>query len=131
MSESNDGFTLIEVLMALVLIGVSVLAAAPMFMYAIEGNAAGADLGSAGAVAVERMEELRGEDYEDLALGGSLDANEDGFFSEANPDFLVRWMIEDNDAVTLGTRIITVRVIANREVVGEPKEVTLTAERAR
>ncbi|MCH7779288.1 MAG: hypothetical protein IH848_00450 [Acidobacteria bacterium] len=45
--------------MSLFLIGLGVLAAAPMFMYAIQGNAVGAEKGAAGALAVEQMEILR------------------------------------------------------------------------
>ena len=50
----EGGFTLAEVLVALFLIGIGVLAAAPMFMYAMQGTAVG---GLADHVAM-RFEEL-------------------------------------------------------------------------
>ena len=46
--ESSGGFTLVEVLIALFLIGIGVLAAAPMFIYAMQGNAVGGDFGIGG-----------------------------------------------------------------------------------
>ena len=124
------GFTLIEVLVALVLIGIGVLAAAPMFVYAMQGNAVAADFGSVGASAVERMELLRSQDYSTLAPGGSLTSSVSGYSDTSNPDFVVRWQIANN-AVPSGTRSVTVRAIAVRRVVGARKEITLTTLRGK
>ena len=126
----SRGFTLLEVLIAVFLIGIGVLAAAPMFVYAMQGNATGADFGSVGAVAVEQMELLRADSYSNLAAGGSLTANTTGYFDNADPDVLVRWQITDN-ASPVGTKTITVRAIANRQVVGLQKDVELTTVRCR
>jgi prepilin-type N-terminal cleavage/methylation domain-containing protein len=129
-ARSSAGFTLIEVLVALVLIGIGVLAAAPMFVYAMQGNAVAADFGSVGAIAVERMELLRSQDYTTLAPGGSLTSSVSGYSDTSNPDYVVRWQIADN-AVPSGTRSVTVRAIAVRRVVGARKEITLTTLRGR
>ena len=129
-SSRASGFTLLEVLVALVLIGVGVLAAAPMFVYAMQGNAVAADFGSVGAIAVERMELLRSQEYGTLAPGGSLTATVNGYSDTSNPDYVVRWQIVDN-AVPAGTRAITVRATAVRRVVGARKEITLTTLRGR
>ena len=43
MRENTSGFTLVEVVVALFLIGLGVLAAAPMFMFAMQGNAVGGE----------------------------------------------------------------------------------------
>jgi prepilin-type N-terminal cleavage/methylation domain-containing protein len=128
--DASSGFTLLEVLVALVLIGVGVLAAAPMFVYAMQGNAIAADFGSVGAIGVERMELLRSQDYGTLVPGGSLTANIAGYSDTSDPDYIVRWQIADN-AVPAGTRSITVRAIAVRRVVGARKEITLTTLRGR
>jgi prepilin-type N-terminal cleavage/methylation domain-containing protein len=128
----EDGFTLAEVLVALFLIGIGVLAAAPMFMYAMQGTAVGGDFGSAGAAAVERMELLRAEDYPDLVPGGNIDSNVGGYFDASDPDYLVRWEIEIAPApAPPGTKTITVRALAARQVVGERKDVVLTTLRGR
>lgn len=127
---NGAGFTLVEVLVALFLIGIGVLAAAPMFIYAMEGNAVGADFGWVGAVAVERMEVLRATDYEALVAGGSLTTSVTNYFDSGNPDALVRWSITDNTTPSK-SKTITVRVIATRQVVGQRKEITLTTIRGK
>ena len=126
----ENGFTLVEVLMALFLIGIGVLAAAPMFMYAMQGNATGADFGSVGAIAVERMETLRSMTYNDLTAGGSLAVSQAGYSDLTDTDYVVRWQITDNVA-PVGTKTIVVRAIAVRQVVGRRKEIVLTTLRGR
>jgi prepilin-type N-terminal cleavage/methylation domain-containing protein len=128
----SEGFTLVEVLLALFLLAIGVLAAAPMFIYAMRGNAAGADFGTAGAIGVERMEVLRSTRFTDLDAGGSLttDTSSGGidYFDNSNPDFTVRWQIVDNVSPA-NTKTITVQVTAVRQVVGNQKGVTLTTMR--
>lgn len=124
------GFSLVEVLVALFLIGLGVLAAAPMFVYAMQGNATGADFGSVGAIAVERMEQLRSQTFVNLPAGGSLTVSQSGYSDLTDPDYIVRWRVTDN-ATPPTIKTITVRVIAVRQVVGERKEITLTTLRGR
>jgi len=130
--DRSKGFTLIEVLLALFLLAIGVLAAAPMFIYAMRGNAAGADFGSAGAIAVERMEVLRSTHFLDLDAGGDLTSDATvgsvDYFDNSNADFTVRWQIADN-ITPANTKNITVRVQAVRQVVGNQKGVTLTTLR--
>jgi len=127
-SGGAGGFTLVEVMLALFLIGIGVLAAAPMFIYAMQGSAVGADFGWVGAVGVERMELLRAEDYSNLPAGGSLTANAAGYFDTSTPGVTVRWTITDN-TTPARTKTITVLVAADRQVVGDRKNVTLTTIR--
>ena len=124
------GFSLVEVLVALFLIGIGVLAAAPMFIYAMQGNATGADFGSVGAIAVERMEQLRSQGFVNLPAGGSLTVGQTGYSDLTDPDYIVHWRITDN-ATPPTIKTITVRAIAVRQVVGERKEITLTTLRGR
>ena len=128
MRESSSGFTLVEVIVALFLIGLGVLAAAPMFMYAIQGNAVGGEKGEAGALAVEQMEILRAADYVTLSAGGSLTVDTAGYVDTSDPDVTVRWLIVDNTAPT-GSLIISVRVIPAGSIPGSSREVTLTTIR--
>jgi prepilin-type N-terminal cleavage/methylation domain-containing protein len=131
MKKNSDGFTMVEVLVALFLLAIGVLAAAPMFVYAMQGNAVGADFGTSGAIAVERMEVLRGTFYGDLPAGGDLASDVTGtvpYFDNSNPDFTIRWTIVDN-VTPDDTKTITVRVTAVRQIVGDRKGVTLTTLR--
>lgn len=129
-AADTRGFSLVEVLVALFLIGLGVLAAAPMFVYAMQGNATGADFGSVGAIAVERMEQLRSQTFVNLPAGGSLTVSQNGYSDLTDPDYILRWRITDNaNPPTIKT--ITVRAIAVRQVVGQRKEITLTTLRGR
>lgn len=128
--RNQSGFSLVEVMVALFLISIGVLAAAPMFIYAIQGNAVGADFGSAGALAVERMEILRAQSYSTHVAGGNLSSNSTGYFDTGDPDFIVRWTVADNISPS-GTKTITVRATALGQRVGLNKQVTLTTVRGR
>ena len=52
MRDESRGFTLMEVVIALFLIAVGVIATAPLFVYAMQENAGGGDMGTVGAAAV-------------------------------------------------------------------------------
>ena len=134
MRKTSAGFTLVEVMLALLLLAIGVLAAAPMFVYAMKGNAGAGDFGVVGALAVERMELLRGEDYSDLDAGGSLTANTTvggvDYFDTSNDGYVLRWTIADGSPIA-NTKTIAVRAVALRQVIGQQKEVTLTTVRGR
>lgn len=126
----NAGFTLVEVLLALALMFVGLIAAAPMFIFAMKETAAGADMGSVGAAAVDRMELLRSGDFYSLTAGGSLASNVGGYSDVTTAAYTVRWAIVDN-ASPATVKTISVRAIATRQAIGAQKETTLTSLRAR
>ena len=130
MNKHADGFTLIEVLIALFLMGLALLAAAPMFVSAVKVTASGADYGSVGARAVDWMEDWRRPDFFNLPAGGSLTTNIAGYYDLTQPPFTVRWTITD-DATPATLKTVTVRVIATRLAIGLQKEITLTTLRAK
>ena len=130
MRRPPSGFTLVEVLLALFLIAVGVLAAAPMFMYAVRGNAVGADVGSASALAEERMELLRTTPFADLTEGGSLDDNVEGYFDDSTSGYTVRWQISTGAGPGLA-KTIAVRAVVERPTAPAAKQITLTTLRAR
>ena len=47
----------------------------------------------------------------------------------SDPDVLVRWVFADNPKPPAETKIIRIRAIAVREVIGQPKEVTIVTMR--
>ncbi len=130
MKPEGRGFSLVEVLLALALLFVGVVAAAPMFIFAMKETAAGADLGSVGAAAVDRMELLRASDFYSLPAGGSLTSDLTGYSDITSSKYAVRWQIVDN-ASSPTEKTISVRAIATRQAIGLAKEVTLTSLRAR
>lgn len=127
---SGRGFTLVETVVALSLMSVIILAAAPMFIFAMKETAAAGDLGVVAAAAVDRMEFLRTINFNSLTPGGSLTSNVSGYSDTSDPDFTVRWQIADNTSpVTVKT--IDVRVVASRSPIGRPKQITLSSMRVR
>jgi len=130
MNERSKGLTLIEVLVALFLVAIGLLAAAPMFVHAMQGNATGGDFGSVGAMALDRLELLRATAYSGLVPGGSLTSNIAGYFDNSNSGFVIRWEILTN-TTPAGTKIINVRAISNRPGTGPRREVTITSLRGR
>ncbi len=131
---SERGFTLLEILIAVTLLALVILAVAPMFIMASQRTAAGADMGLVGALAVETMESLRAESLGNLVAGGSLvtdtTVGSTPYFDASEPGYIVRWQVTDN-ATPLGGKRLTVRALALRQVSGVPKEVTLSALRVR
>lgn len=128
MPERNDrsaGFTLLEVVFALFLIAICVLATAPMFVMAKQQNAAGADTTAVGALAVRHLERLHSIDYYFLEPGGNLDADIAGYFDDSEPGYLVTWTIADHPVLTDTLKVITVRATAFRSPIGEPRRVTV------
>ncbi len=129
MNRAQHGFSLIEVMIATTIMAVGILVTTPLFVYAARENAVGGDLGSVGALAVERMEELRGAGFAGMANGGSLDSNVDGYFDGSNEGFVVRWTIADNPNPPTSTKIVTVRAMALRQMIGRAKQMTITGVR--
>jgi len=129
MSKNSSGFTLVEVVVALFLMGLGVLAAAPMFMFAMQGNAVGGEKGQASALAVEHMELLRSTDYINLTAGGSLTVSLTGYSDTSDSDFDVRWLIADR-GTPANTKTIRVRVVPAGTIPGPSRVVTLTTVRA-
>jgi len=91
--RGESGFTLLEVLMALFLLGICVLATAPMFMHASRTNGASVDILLANSLAVQRMELLRTQGFGALATGGGLTADVTGYFDTSYPGTTVRWEV--------------------------------------
>jgi prepilin-type N-terminal cleavage/methylation domain-containing protein len=127
-TKHETGFTLLEVLVAMFLTTVALLAAAPLFIQASHANDVGGDMGTVGSLAVDRMERLRQERFRDLIPGGSLEQNIDGYFDDSNPDFFIRWQIIDNGSPTR-TKTVHVRAVGRLEQIGPRRQVELTSVR--
>ena len=136
MRNNEQGFTLLESLVGLFLIGIGVLAVAPMFILATVGNDAGGDIGQVGAIAVDRMERLREMPYDDtvLEIGGGLTSNVThavtglAYFDATIPGYIVRWQVDTN-ATPAGTKVVTVRAIDLGQNSGARRVATLTSLR--
>jgi len=112
------GFTLVELMVAILALGIGLTAVAPLFVQATRRAAASADIGDVSALAVRRMELLRTRSFDTLTAGGSLTSNVTGYFDAGDPDVTVRWTVVN---VNARLKTISVRASTNRPVNGAVK----------
>ncbi len=134
MRNDREGFSLIEVLVALFMATLVFLMTAQMVGLGLEANRAASDTTRASALAGDRLEQLTQIAYQDLTPGGSIAADIGGFSDtfdvngDGRDDYTRRWEITD-----LGSeKRIRVRVISTLDVVGPRKVatyVTLVADK--
>jgi prepilin-type N-terminal cleavage/methylation domain-containing protein len=69
----SDGFTLIEILVALIILSVSLLALAGLMVTTTKNNSFGGHMTEAATFAQDKLEELRAIRWENISEGGSTD----------------------------------------------------------
>lgn len=91
------GFTLVEVLLASVLLMTVWLATARLFAVSASANATARALTQATIMAVEKIEQLRALPLDDPALApsppGTLAADVEGYYDAPQPRYVRRWAI--------------------------------------
>jgi len=106
--NSQRGMSLIEVLVAMMVTVVGVVAVATLILYGIGLQVQSRDVTMANALAKSKIEELSIDSL--LAKGGKLTSNVDGYYDmPPGFSFTRRWEVKDGPANTLE---VTVRVIA-------------------
>jgi hypothetical protein len=115
--------------LALAIMAVGLIATAPLFVLASRQNAGGGDMGQVGALAVERTEQLRGQNFFSLENGGSLESNVVEYSDTSHPGFDVRWVVADSPNPPAGMKVVVVRSVAKRRVFGRAKQATMTTLR--
>ena len=128
-SGKQHGASLVEVLVALFLTAICLLAVAPMFVSSMEQDAAGADMTRASAQATGRMEVLRALPFHALNAGGSLTTSVAGYSDETDADTTVRWRIKNGAGPTDPTTILVIG-IATRDSLGQVKSAQMVTLRA-
>lgn len=130
MARSENGTSLLEVLVALLLIAMGALSVAPMFVSAADATASGANISSLTSIATAQMESLRATAFHQLVAGGSLTSNLADYSDITDPDAVVRWEIIDGGGPA-GSKTIRLIAFVVRLRPGKPKSVELTTLRAR
>ena len=126
-SPTETGFSFVEMMVALVLVLFVMLSIAQLFGVGIAVNQAAEDVTQVTSLASEKIEDLKYRGYDDLAAGGSLDVNADGFFDErdleadGDIDYVRRWSVTDNG----DSKTIEVRVISQTPTTGATRETTV------
>lgn len=140
---SHQGFSLVEVMIAIVILTVGLLSLAQMMVVATNANALAGRMTASAALAKQQLELLKAAPFYTnpanpsigamnplLAEGGDLDSNVNGYFQLYNADgepvdpgdgslFVVRWQIErlvdPKGAMPLAMLRITVRCLPSSE----------------
>ena len=109
----DRGFTLIEVLIAISVLSIGLLALGALQLHGIRGNALGQKRSLAVALAEDRIEAFLNTPYSDIAEGSVTEDNVGG-------DVFTRTSVVDNNTPTTGMKTIRVFVewhdIADHEV---------------
>ena len=129
--NSQRGSSIVEALVALLLLLVSLVGAAPLFVFAMHNGVADADMGRVGATAVERMEQIGAVPFGFLKVGGSLTSNKPGYFDNSDPDVLTRWQVKLTSPPNANLRQVEVIAIAKNPTAAPRKSVTLVTVRVR
>jgi prepilin-type N-terminal cleavage/methylation domain-containing protein len=107
---SQSGFTLVEALVAIVVLAVGLIAVANLMVVAGTSNSVGNTATAAATMASRELERLTAIPYDALVAGGDLDANDPGYFDETNVPGVgvirTRWLIVSPENQS---RFITVR----------------------
>lgn len=128
-TPGERGFSLLETLIALLIMLMILLSVAQLFGMSLAVNKAADDITLVTSLASEMMEQLKFRGYDNLTPGGSLTTDVTGYFDtpdtdeDSDSEYTRRWLLTDN-----GTHMqIQVRVVANDESQGGIKETTVTA----
>jgi len=131
--RDRRGFSLIEALVSVFLMGLVLLGVAQLIGVSIHLQRAAEDVTSATVLAEQKLEELKNVDFNGLAPGGSINANQPGYFdmpdvdNDGIVDYTRRWEVLD-----LGVgKVMRVRVISLLAAYGPAKDSLMTALVAR
>jgi type IV pilus assembly protein PilV len=133
--DSQRGFTLIEILIAITIFAIGILAVGSMQVAAIKGNSIANDLTEATTLAQDRMEKLIGLPYTDADLldtngnqdNGLDDTDATADHNDANDRYNIFWNVATNYPIDNTKKI---RVIVTWIYKGTLKEVKITSMKA-
>ena len=119
MKPSDDrGFTLIEVLIAMIILTVALVSMAELMAITLRMQMLGRNQTAALRLAQDKIDELMTQDFAvnpSVAIGGNLTANAPNFFDDDNALYTVRWQVAagpaDPDVPANSVRVLTVRIV--------------------
>ena len=125
----DDGFTLIEVLVATGLVGLVALAVAPLMLMAVQTSAVAQEATELTSMGTEQIELLRALPFGQLAAGGSITASNAGYSVDpynGDADLYIRWRITD---VSASRKHVEMAIGVRNSVWGPPREILLETYR--
>jgi type IV pilus assembly protein PilV len=133
-SHNDAGFTLIEVLIALMVFSIGILGISLMQLQAIRGNSVANHLTEATVFGSDQIEQMLSWDYDDNRLSDNNaytmpDGNPaDGHQADSDNFCQAYWQINDNTPPVPGSKTIDVTVFWNQK--GALKRFTLSVVKA-
>jgi prepilin-type N-terminal cleavage/methylation domain-containing protein len=125
--RSERGFTLVETLIASIVLTVALVALAELLAVSVRMHQIGRDSASAARLAQDKFEEMMKMNFNTnpaIQVGGNLATNTANYFDvPANSGYTRRWTVVAGPGANPRLRIVTVRVVADLPV-GTPFEVT-------
>jgi type IV pilus assembly protein PilV len=122
MVATEKGFTLIEVLVATVVLSMGLLGLARVHIAAIQANTIASRLTQATTLAQDRVEQLLALPYKDPGLA-------DNTYTETNPQgYTLTWEV-DTDLPSTGMKTINVDVTWKNKA-GQPKTFSLSVQKS-
>ena len=112
---NDEGFTLVEVLISMVVLTVGLVGIAALLAITTQMHIGARESARSTRLAQDKFDELMKMDFDadpEVAVGGSLDADEDDHFEQPMTGVTVRWVVADGP--TDDTRVVTVRVLNER-----------------
>ncbi len=130
---NDSGFTLMEILIAMVIFSIGLLGVAKMQISSIQGNAYSQEVTDATVIAKDKIEELMAVNYHNLRFLSDVDAdgNNGGGLDDtgAAADYsqvMGRYTLSWNVAIDFPIdRTMTLRIIVNWQDRGQTKNVTM------
>lgn len=119
--KRETGFTLIECVIAIVLILVGLLAVYSLVVYSVQTQLRSTNLVTANSLARQKIEELRNAAR---TAGGSLTTNATNYFDTPSSSFIRRWQISDD---SIGTQTVSVTVVPSVSSTLQP-QVSITTK---
>lgn len=122
--KAESGFTLIEVVIALAIFSIGILAVFSLHISSIGGNAVARGVTENVTAAAAKVEELMATDYEDLALAPGTQ----GPFPVDGSDYLsIQWTVNDNclGGLDLGDHKCVTVTVSSTVNGGQEKEINL------
>ena len=127
-STGERGTTLLEALVSLLILTSVLIGGAQLIGVSVLVNRASADITNVTALAERRLEQLRGQNYAAIPVGGSVLADLPGFFDSLDTDgdgvtdYSRRWQVTDSGS----SKTIEVRVLSLLQVLGASKEARIS-----
>ncbi len=110
--SGDAGFTLVEVLISMLVLTIGLVGIAAMLAITTQMHLGARESARSTRLAQDKFDELMKLDFDsdpEVAVGGSLDANDDDYFEEPVTGITVRWAVVEGP--TDDTRVVTVRVL--------------------